>query len=52
MIHMWNYDLSKETFNFKVKWRTEVADIEHSVTVHMPQTVNVFKPTLYINTNS
>lgn len=49
---MSNYDLTKEIFNFKVNWRTLLSDIEHSVTVHMPQTVNVFRQALYINTDT
>jgi hypothetical protein len=52
MSHMSNYDLVKYIFNFKVNCRTVLSDIEHSVTVHMSQTVNVWRQTLYINTNT
>lgn len=38
--------------NFKVNCRTVLSDSEHSVTGRMPQTVNVFRQTLYINTNT
>ena len=52
MSHMSNYDFAKEILNFKVNCRTVLSDIEHSATVHMSQTVNVFRQTLYINTNT
>jgi len=49
---MSNYDLAKGMFNFEVNWKTVLSDIDHSVTVHMPQTADVFRHTLYININT